>query len=405
MTDSAFSPGRYARKLLPPAVIIILAVAVVFYMMTTSTRAQRSKPVRQARLVEIVDVVPQDSRLTIEAWGTVVAARQVTLQSQVTGEVQRTSHAFEPGAKVARGELLLQIDPADYQLAIRQRRADLTKARAELALEEGKGAVAVQEFTLLSRDTEPSQEQRRLMLREPQRDTARAAVAAAEAALAAAELNLARTRVKAPFNALVMERQVNMGTRVGSGADLATLVDTDTFWVELAVPAASLHWINLPADDEAGAVVRLYQERIWGEGRYREGKVIRVRGDLDQKGRMARLLVAVSDPLVLDSLLQAEEDPPQLLLGAFVRAEIAGRELQDVLALDRGWVRDNNTLWVMDGDDKLAIRRPPLIYSGVSEVYVRDGLKAGDRIITSELAVAVEGMPLRTAAAMTERKP
>jgi RND family efflux transporter MFP subunit len=399
MTDSAFSPGRYARKLLPPAVIIILAVAVVFYMMTTSTRAQRSKPVRQARLVEIVDVVPQDSRLTIEAWGTVVAARQVTLQSQVTGEVQRTSHAFEPGAKVARGELLLQIDPADYQLAIRQRRADLTKARAELALEEGKGAVAEQEFTLLSRETEPSQEQRRLMLREPQRETARAAVAAAEAALAAAELNLARTRVKAPFNALVMERQVNMGTRVSSGADLATLVDTDTFWVELAVPAASLHWLKLPTDGEAGAVVRLYQERIWGEGRYREGRIIRVRGDLDQKGRMVRLLVAVDDPLVL-----ANGELP-LLLRAFVRAEIAGRELQDVLALDRAWVRDNNTLWVMDRGDKLAIRHPPLIYSGVREVYVRDGLEAGDRIITSELAVAVEGMPLRTAAVVTERKP
>jgi RND family efflux transporter MFP subunit len=381
-------------------VIIALTGVVVTYMMTTSTRAQRSKPVRQARLVEVVDVVPQASRLTIEAWGTVLAARQVTLQSQVAGEVKHTSAAFEPGAQVAAGELLLQIDPADYQLAIRQRRADLTKAKAELALEEGKGKVAEQEFELLSQETEPSREQRRLMLREPQRETARADVATAEAALAAAELNLARTRVKAPFNALVMERQVNIGTRVGSGANLATLVDTDTFWVELALPAASLRWLKLPAEAEAGSEVRLYQEQIWGEGRYREGRIIRMRGDLDQKGRMARLLVAISDPLGL-----ADEDLPVLLLGAFVRAEITGRELQDVLSLDRAWVRDNNTLWVMDRDDKLAIRRPPLIYSGITEVYVGDGLEAGDRIITSELAVAVEGMPLRTTAVATGRKP
>jgi RND family efflux transporter MFP subunit len=381
-------------------VIIALTGVVVTYMMTTSTRAQRSKPVRQARLVEVVDVVPQASRLTIEAWGTVLAARQVTLQSQVAGEVKHTSAAFEPGAQVAAGELLLQIDPADYQLAIRQRRADLTKAKAELALEEGKGKVAEQEFELLSQETEPSREQRRLMLREPQRETARADVATAEAALAAAELNLARTRVKVPFNALVMERQVNIGTRVGSGANLATLVDTDTFWVELALPAASLRWLKLPAEAEAGSEVRLYQEQIWGEGRYREGRIIRMRGDLDQKGRMARLLVAISDPLGL-----ADEDLPVLLLGAFVRAEIAGRELQDVLSLDRAWVRDNNTLWVMDRDDKLAIRRPPLIYSGITEVYVGDGLEAGDRIITSELAVAVEGMPLRTSAAAIGRKP
>jgi multidrug efflux pump subunit AcrA (membrane-fusion protein) len=238
------------------------------------------------------------------------------------------------------------------------------------------------------------------MLREPQRETARAAVAAAEAALAAAELNLERTRIKAPFNALVMERQVNTGTRVGTGASLATLVDTDAFWVELAVPAASLRWLNLPTEGEEGSKVRLYQEQIWGAGRYREGRVIRVRGDLDEKGRMARLLVAVNDPLAL-----TDGERPPLLLGAFVRAEIAGRELEQVLALDRGWLRDDNTLWVMDRDDNLAIRHPPLIYSGTSEVYVRDGLQAGDRIITSELAVAVEGMPLRTAAPLPGRKP
>ncbi len=400
MTDNAINPGSYARKLLLPALVIALAAAAVTYMMTTSTHAQRSKPERQARLVEVIDIAPQASRLSIEAWGTVLAARQVTLQSQVAGEVQHTSDAFEPGARVARDELLLQIDPADYKLAIRQRRADLTKAKAELALEEGKREVAQQEFALLSQETGPSQQQRRLMLREPQRETARAAVAAAEAALAAAELGLARTRVKAPFNALVMERQVNTGTRVSNGANLATLVDTDTFWVELAVPVASLRWLKLPAGDEAGSEVHLYHEQIWEAGHYRSGRIIRLRGDLDQKGRMARLLVAVSDPLAL-----AEPEQPPLLLGAFVRAEIEGRELEDVLALDRGWLRDDNTLWVIDRDDKLAIRRPPLIYSGANEVFVRDGLQAGDRIIISELAVAVEGMPLRTAAKPARRKP
>ncbi len=400
MTDSAFSTGRSARKLLLPALIIVVATAVVGYLMSTSSRAQRSKPVRQARLVEVVEATPQSHTLTIEAWGSVLAARQVTLQSQVAGEVNHTSETFEPGAQVAAGELLLQIDPADYRLAIRQRSADLTKAKAELALEAGKGKVAEQEFALLNQASEPSQVQRRLMLREPQRETARADVSSAEAALAAAELDLARTQIKAPFNALVMERQVNLGTRVTSGANLATLVDTDTFWVELAVPEASLRWLKMPAGGEAGAKVRLYQEQIWGKGRYREGRVIRLRGDLDEKGRMARLLVAVDDPLAL-----ADGELPALLLGSFVRAEIVGSELRDVLSLDRGWLRDDNTLWVMDRENKLAIRRLSLLYSGVNEVYVRGGLEAGDRIITSELAVAVAGMPLRTAAEAPRRQP
>lgn len=392
MTDHTSRLRQIIRKLAPVAVVVTVAALVVTYIMNTTSHVQRTKPARQSRLVEVVDISPGTTLLSLEAWGTVQAARQVSLQSQVSGEVLRADDDFEPGAHVKQGKLLLQIDPADYRLAVRQRRADLTKAQADLALEEGKQAVAEQEFALLSQEIGHSEAQRRLMLREPQRDTARAAVAAAEAGLAAAELDLARTMVKAPFNALVMDRQVNTGTRVSGGANLATLVDTDTFWVELAVPAANLRWIDLPTDDEKGARVRLYQERGWGDARYREGRVIRLRGDLDQKGRMARLLVAVSDPLAL-----IDREQPSLLLGAFVRAEITGRQLQDVLALERGWLRDDNTLWVMDRDSKLAIRHLQLIYSGTHQVYVRDALEPGDRIVTSELAVAVEGMPLRMA--------
>jgi len=370
-----------------------VALVAVAFIMRSPPSAQRVPLAREARLVEVTAALQGDPQLTIEAWGTVQAARQVTLQSQVAGEVRHTGDTFEPGAHVPQGALLLQIDPSDYELAVRQRRADLTRARADLTLEEGRVAVARQEFALLAEETDPSDAQRRLMLREPQLETARASVASAEAALAAAELDLARTTVKSPFNAVVLERVVGTGTRVSTGANLATLTDTDTFWVELAVPAASLRWLTIPVEGKEGSSVHLYQERVWGEGQYLEGRVIRVRGDLDQKGRMARLLVAVSDPLAL-----ADPKQPQLLLGAFVRAEIQGHKLDDVVILQRGWLRDGDTIWVMDGAGKLTIRHPRVVYSGAQQVYVRGDIESGDRIITSNLAVAVDGMPLRVAA-------
>jgi hypothetical protein len=120
--------------------------------------------------------------------------------------------------------------------------------------------------------------------------------------------------------------------------------------------------------------------------------VIRLRSDLDEKGRMARVLAAVDDPLGL-----ADAERPALLLGAFVRAEIQGRRLKNVLALDRNWLRDGDVVWVMDSAGKLAIRRPQIVYRGTDQVFIRDGVEAGDRIVTSNLAVAVTGMPLRTA--------
>ncbi|MET0090844.1 MAG: efflux RND transporter periplasmic adaptor subunit [Candidatus Thiodiazotropha sp.] len=391
-TPESSTLWHFARRTIPALAVVLVAGVAVTYLMNTSSHAKRGKPTREARLVEVVSVSPTTVQLAIEAWGTVEPARQIELQAQVAGEVQRISDNLEPGAYVDQGEQLVQIDPSDYQLAVRQRKADQVKAEADLALEAGKGAVAKQEFALLKQTSNPSKEQRSLMLREPQQATARASVAAAEAALAAAELDLARTRIPAPFNALVLERQVDSGARVAVGGSLATLVGTDSFWVELAVPAASLRWIGLPGADRPGSTVRLYQDLVWGKGHHRKGQVIRLRGDLDEKGRMARLLVAVPDPL-------ARQDSAQdsLLIGAFVRAEIEGLELQDVLALERAWLRDEDALWVMDAEGKLAIRKPEVVYRGVNQVYARGGLSPGDRIVTSELSVAVEGMPLRLA--------
>ena len=400
MTDTRIANlfRRHGRKLVPPLIVALVAAVLVIILMNTSSEATRAEPAREARLVEVTSVTAGDQQLLVEAWGTVQAARQVTLQSQAVGEVKQVGSAFEPGAHVRRGALLLQIDPADYELAVRQRRAELTRARADLALEDGKGAVAEQEFALLAKETGASEEERRLMLREPQRATARAAVASAEAALAAAELALARTTVRAPFNAVVLDRSVNAGTRVTNGAALASLAGTDTFWVELAVPAASLQWLDLPGNGGKGAQVNFFQERVWGKDRFRAGRLIRLRGDLDEKGRMARVLAAVDDPLG-----QIGARRPALLLGAYVRAEIQGRQLKNVIALDRNWLRDSDVVWVMDSAGKLAMRKPEVVYRGTDQAYVRGGFEAGDRIVTSDLAVAVERMPLRTAADKKER--
>ena len=387
MTETSENRGRgRLRTLLGAGAVLALAVLVVGYMMSTGTEAKRKKPERAARLVETTALSPSDYRVRIEAWGAVEAARRVVLQPQVNGQINAIGDGFEPGAHVQAGEVLVKIDPADYELAVRQRRSDLTRARAELAQEQGRRAVAEQEFKLVGGDATAAQ--KRLMLREPQLETARAAVASAKAALETAKLDLSRTEITAPFNALVLERNVDVGTRVANGTNLAVLAGTDAYWVELSVPAASLRWIDAP-----GATVRLYHENVWGKGVSREGRVIRLLGDLDQGGRMARLLVEVPDPLSVQA-----PDRPALLLGAFLRAEIEGRRVEGGFAIDRSWLRDGDTLWVLSDDGRLEIRTVEVLYRGADQVYLRDGLKAGERIVVSDLAVPVEGMPLRTGA-------
>jgi len=385
--NSTANPGKgRLRSLLGAVTVLGLSVLVVAYLMSTGTEANRKKPERAARLVQTTTLSPSDYPVRIEAWGTVQAARRVALQPQLSGQVQSLGENFEPGARVEAGEVLTRIDPADYELAIRQRRSELVQANAELARERGRRAVAEQEFELVGGDA--TSDQKRLMLREPQLEAARAAVAGAAAALETAKLNLKRTEIKAPFNAVILERDVNIGTQVSGNSNIAVLAGTDTYWVELAVPAASLRWIEAP-----GASVRLYHDQVWGKSVFREGRITRVLGDLEKSGRMARLLVEVRDPLSL-------EDPnrPSLLLGAFLRADIEGRRIEGGFAIDRGWLRDGDTLWVMTDEDRLAIRAVDVLYRGADKVYVREGLKPGERLVISDLAVPVEGMLLRTGA-------
>jgi hypothetical protein len=138
--------------------------------------------------------------------------------------------------------------------------------------------------------------------------------------------------------------------------------------------------------------VNLYQDGAWPTGARRRGRVLRVRGDLGETGRMARLLVRVPDPL---ARTDANKGKPALLLDAFVRASIRGRALANVIALDRAWLRSDNQVWVMNADDELDIRDVDIALRSGGTVYVRGGVRDGERVVTSSIEVPAEDMPLR----------
>ena len=379
------------RALLPVA-ILALSLTLAAWLLGSGPTAERQPRPRQARLVEVTPVAVSSERASVAAMGVVVAAREIAIEPEVMGRVVEVSPEFAPGGRFAQGEVMLRVDPRDYELALRQRESDLARARATLQLEEGNQSIARREFEILGESIRD--EDRDLVLRKPQLDSVRAEVAAAEAALAEARLHLARATVRAPFDALVRARSVELGARIAPGTPVATLVATDTYWVELALPVSQLRFVALPrATGEPGAAVRLFDASAWGAGAERTGRVVRLLGDLEPEGRMARLLVEVSDPL---AMLPENAGLPTLLVGAYVRAEIEGAALDGVVALDRALLRDGDRVWVMNDQGELEIRAVEIAFRGSERVLVSAGLAAGERIVRSDLSAPVEGMPLRT---------
>lgn len=383
------SPLRRLLFVLLPVLVLAAGVLIALLLLNTSPKARQAPPPPSSALVAVAPVAFGSETIEIEAMGTVVPARVIDLHPQVEGAIINVAPAFEPGGRFRAGETVLTIDPTDYQLGVRRLTSDLARAEADLRVELGNQTVARREFELLGEKL--TEEDRDLVLRTPQLETVRAEVAAARAALDKAELDLERTRVTAPFNAVVLDRQVNLGSRVGTSTLLARLVGTDAYWIETSVPVDQLRWLTVPTEPgTSGSAVKIYNPSAWGADQWRAGTLVHLASDLEKQGRMARVMVRVEDPLSL------RQSTPPLLIDSYVRVVFTGKTLDNVARIERSWLRDDDRLWIMDNEGRLAIRAADVIHRGRETVLVRDGLSVGERLVTSDLATPVQGMPLRT---------
>ncbi|MCA9539665.1 MAG: efflux RND transporter periplasmic adaptor subunit, partial [Myxococcales bacterium] len=288
------------------------------------------------------------------------------------------------GGRVEAGATLVELDARDYRLAIRQQRAQVRRAQVALQQEESRKAVAEREWKLVGDQAQVSERGKKLALREPQREMALADVEAAESALAQGQLALARTKVEAPFNAIVRQEAVEIGQIARPGQGLATLIGTDEWWVQVSIPMAELNWIEIPGSDAT-----VVQRMADGTARTRPGKVVRALADVEPGSQMARVIVEVQDPL--DS---AGEGKSALLLGATVDVRIEGRPVDNVLAVPRAAVRDGDRLWTVSGEETLAVVPIDIVRREQDRVLVR-GLDAAARVVGSRIAAPVAGMKLR----------
>jgi RND family efflux transporter MFP subunit len=371
-------------------VILLVAAGITFVIFSTEPKAKRETATKQtAMLVDVVRAERGTYRPTIVAMGTVTPARDIVLSPRVDGEIVERAPGFTPGGFVEKGELLLRIDPADYENDVAQRRSELQQAVADLELEQGRQNVAEQDYELFGGDLAGQNEA--LVLRQPQLNSARARVDAARAVLAQAELELERTSIEAPFDAHVLTREVNLGSQVAPGDRLGRLVGLDEYWVETTVPLSKLRWISFPEDGGEGAPVRVRNRTAWAEGVHREGYVDRQVGVLEEQTRFARVLVTVPDPLAQGP---GSADRPPLVIGAFVEARIQAREIENVVRVDRDHLRQNDTVWINE-DGQLRIRDAEVVFRDERYAYVASGLEQGERIVTTNLSTVVDGAKLR----------
>ncbi|UII30484.1 efflux RND transporter periplasmic adaptor subunit [Fulvivirga ulvae] len=365
-----------------------IVTAIIFFTEPKAIRSGATKDT--AMLVEVTQAEYGDFRPTIVTTGTVQPAKDIMLSPRVSGQVTRLSENFVPGGFVSKGEVLLQIDPADYRNTLQLRQSELSQARADLDIEMGRQDIARMDYQLVG-DT-LSNEDEALVLREPQLNAIKARVRAAQATVDQAKLNLGRATIRAPFDAHILERNVNVGSQVAPGNNLGRLVGMNTYWIVVTVPVSQLRWLSFPKTRlSKGSLVRVHDRSAWPEGEYRTGYLYKMVGALDNQTRLARVLVAVPDPLAH----RADSSTlPRLMIGSFMETRIEANKIENVIRLERDYVRNNETVWVMN-NGKLRIQNVSILLHDAKYAYIKEGLSKDDSIVTTNLTTVAEGAPLR----------
>lgn len=382
------------RKVIPTLAVLLVGVFVASRLGSSRPMPEVAPEDERATLVRIMEAVPGPQSIRVEAMGTVIPARRLDLIPEVGGIIVEMNPNLVPGGFLKAGEIVVRIDPRDYEAAVKRARANLKDARLSLELEEGRQIIAKREWEAIYPTTQSAEASSRLALREPHLESARASLDSAASALEQAYLDLERATITAPFDSTVESESVEMGRLVTPQNIIATLVGAEMYWVQMSIPVGRLSWIALPDTKGLGGAQALITHRVGPDATIeRAGRVIRLLSDLEPDGRMARLLVAVDDPLRLDSGVGGGTLP--LLIGAYVSVEIDGRELENVYVIPRTAIREGDRLWIMNEDDCLSVREVEIVWRRKDEVLVADAIEPGERIVTSRIPTPIPGMLLR----------
>lgn len=374
-----------------PVLILLLGCFIAILLMVFQKSPPRVSPKKIAARVSVLSASPSNEHIRITGYGSVMAKKLLEVRPQVLGHIKTTHANLQIGGRIKKGESLIQIDPRDYEIFLEAEKANVARAEFALKLEKGSQIVAEREWSLVEKEITVNKLGRELVLRKPHLKEKEAAFLAAKSRLKKAQLDLERTNIIAPFNGVIIEESVEEGQYVSPQTSILRFAAIDEFYIEVKIARKDLAWLDFSDPSAAqNNSIRVFQ-RLGNDQQLRwEGKFIRFLADVDPLSRLARVLIAVKDPLV------TSEEQQALLLGSYVRVEMPGKELQKVYRLPRRVLREGDVLWLAQ-DNMLHIQAVTVLFKQGEDIFIQSEMTPGTLIITSPMKNVLEGMLLEIA--------
>jgi RND family efflux transporter MFP subunit len=366
------------------AILILSGVVGLKTLIASKPDLQKKRPPVPIPPARTITVKTAAHPVIITGQGTVRPIKEIRLVPQVNGKIVHVSSALVNGGAFNKGDLLLRIDPADYQIAVTLAKARIkdSESKHQLAIEEA--AMGRQEWMQLNSDSNPPP----LVAKEPQLAAALAKLDADRAELKKAQLQLARTHLTAPFDGRVSDKSVDIGQYVTPGQALAVLYDTAAAEIVLPMEDKKLFWFEVPGftpQAVSGSEAEV-QVQVAGRELSRRGQVVRAEGKLDEHTRMINVVVRVEKPY---------EVMPPLAVGLFATVKIKGRIIANAALIPRSALRAKSIVWVVDAKGRLEFRRVEVARFSTAGVIVTSGLADGEKVVISPIKGVSDGMQVR----------
>ncbi|MCW7753012.1 efflux RND transporter periplasmic adaptor subunit [Desulfobotulus sp. H1] len=365
---------------------ILVFIAVAWMIVNSMREGARVPVVIESHPVQYPDVSVVRAKAgthgaVVRAYGAVSPRFSLDLTAEISGLVESLGEDCEPGKRVAKGTLLVSVEDSEYRSAVALAQKELADSRIALLEEEGRSRQAEAEWSSSDLQGAPDSE---LVLRAPQLAAALAAVASAEAALAKAGRELERTEIRAPFDAIVVERSIAPGSYLQSGSQIAVLYSTDR--ADIRIHLASEEWAMLPESRVVNS--GLWPVQVWHaqSGEAWDGRILRLEQHANSHTRQRALIVAVDAPL--------DREPP-LLAGSFVNMVIPGVELGNLWCLPPSSLSQNGEIWYVTEDQLLRSFDSNIIFSDDKGIYIAapESLAGEEQqILVRPLSSYVQGM-------------
>ena len=378
-------------KFLPLIVIIVAFVIAGLMSLTKPDSLELESPNREVAVKTAV-IQKSQVQLKVKSQGTVQPLTKTMLVSEVSGIVMALAPQFEVGGTFAKGDVLIKLDPADYQVAKQRADAQLQSAKAQLLSEQARSTQAKKEWEMTGR---PLSEAPVLALRSPFLAEAQSRLLQAQAEVKQAELKLQRTVIRAPYAGMISATMVDVGQYVTIGARLGETFAIDFAEIRLPMTDKDLSKLGWNANSAEQSIfnknkVQL-KSTVNGESVTWQAVLVRSEGTIEQSSRVQYLVAQVADPYNIKGVV----DRPRLLIGSFVEAMVSGKMIDDVYTLPRHALRSNNRVATVDSDQRLKLLAVDYTYEDHANYYVNAGLEGQVEVVTSGMGIMVDGMKLK----------